>query len=239
MPTPSAEESLGYSLALSGDGAILAAAAPGWSSTKGRVAVFRRGGDGNWDAAPQQVLTLAAGQAGDGFGTELSLDRSGARLVVGVPGRNSATGAVAEFTRQAGQWTGPGFVPLGELALEAGDQFGNAVALSPGGDLLVVGALRESGDAAGIHQVGAATTNAAEDAGSAYVFDRQTGGWQPVAYLKAKNPSAYDLFGSSVDAVAPAGGIPTLAVGAPGQDGGDAEDTADSSSEQAGAVYLY
>lgn len=115
----------------------------------------------------------------------------------------------------------------------AGDQFGAHVAIL--GDTLVVGAPGESSGATGINSSG--TDNSAENSGAVYVFERLNDQWQQVAYIKASNANANDLFGSSV-----ALDGDTLVVGAPGESssasgvGGDGQNNEANSS---GAVYVF
>ncbi len=72
---------------------------------------------------------------------------------------------------------------------DAGDVFGNALALS--GDTLAVGAGGEASAATGID--GNQSDNSASQAGAAYVFTRDAAGvWSQQAYIKASNPDSID-----------------------------------------------
>lgn len=103
---------------------------------------------------------------------------------------------------------------------EAGDLYGNAVALS--GDSIVVGAVAEaSGVMAITNGPGASSDNTSAGAGAAYVLRRTGTTWTEEAYLKPNDTAAGDHFGSSV---AIAGD--TAVVGAPVQAG-------------QGAVYVF
>lgn len=101
---------------------------------------------------------------------------------------------------------------------EAGDSFGNAVALSADGLTMVVGAPNESSDGTN------PTSNGLTYSGAAYVFVRSGSEWTQLAFLKASNALAGDAFGSSV---AVSGDGTTIAVGAKGEASG------------AGAVYVF
>lgn len=116
---------------------------------------------------------------------------------------------------------------------DAGDEFGYAVSLS--GDLLAVGAHRESSRATGID--GNQADDSASRSGAVYLYRRAAGVWAQEAYVKAPNAEAGDQFGYSV-AVAD----DTLVVGAPGEASlasGIDGDQADNSAVGAGAVYVF
>ncbi|MDZ4350922.1 MAG: hypothetical protein U1A22_15455, partial [Xanthomonadaceae bacterium] len=118
---------------------------------------------------------------------------------------------------------------------EAGDRFGDSIALSGSlsGDTLVVGAPFEDsglGSDPG--------SNSSQQSGAAYVFVRFGGNqWMQQAYLKASNLNASDQFGHSV---AVSGDI--LVVGAPGEDssatGVNGDQFADFASGS-GAAYVF
>jgi len=107
-----------------------------------------------------------------------------------------------------------------------GDQFGARVALSADGNTLAVGAITQDDPGA--------------DAGAVYVFVRDgVGSWSQQAYVKASNIETGDAFGQGLALSADGD---TLAVGAPGEDGGvtgidgnQASNTASGS----GAVYVF
>ncbi len=76
----------------------------------------------------------------------------------------------------------------------ANDGFGEANALS--GDTALIGAPGDDSGSAGID--GNPNDTSAKDSGAAYVFVRSGTTWQQQAYLKASNPMAGALFGSTV-----------------------------------------
>jgi hypothetical protein len=115
----------------------------------------------------------------------------------------------------------------------ADDNFGASLAVS--GDTVVVGAFSEDSNATGIG--GNQLSNAASNAGAAYVFVRNGGAWTQQAYLKASNTGAGDNFGASV-----AISGDTIIVGANGEDssatgvnGSQTNDLAPG----AGAAYVF
>ncbi|MBI5585794.1 MAG: FG-GAP repeat protein [Deltaproteobacteria bacterium] len=244
----------GHSLALSGDTLVVGApfedsnttgmngdqgdnSAPG----AGAVYVFIRNG-GNW--VQQAYLKASNTGAGDNFGFSVAIE--GDTLVVGAPfeasnatgingiqGDNSApgAGAVYVFTRALGVWTQQAYLKASNTG--AGDNFGFSVALS--GDTLVVGAPFEDSDATGVNANQG--SNAAPNAGAAYVFVRTLEAWSQQAYLKASNTDPEDRFGWSVavaedTAVIGAIGEAGNALGVNGNQGSNA-------APNAGAAYVF
>jgi hypothetical protein len=109
----------------------------------------------------------------------------GGRVIVGAPTDENDfgefnSGSAYVFRREGTVWTQEAKINAGDHA--PGDQFGIAVSIS--GDLLVVGAHLNDG--------------AGNDAGAAYVFQRQDGSWVQEAKLTAMDGLAEDWFGQSV-----------------------------------------
>lgn len=218
----------GTSVALSGTGNTLAVGA---GTEPGAVFVFDCI-DGNWEQ--QAYLNASDKNVSDQFGSSVSLSYNGDTLAVGAfyknhvnPGNESGTldhaGAVYIFDRVGAR---DNWVESRKLIAPhpgAEDFFGSSVALSIGGDSLVlaVGAPREDSNAAGIN--GDSLDDSAVDAGAAFVFSRNGSNWTQRAYVKAPSAAAGAGFGTSV-ALAFDG---TLAVGAPLRD------------ESSGSVFLY
>ncbi len=116
-------------------------------------------------------------------------------------------------------------------------EFGSAVALSSDGNMLVVGAPGENSSAVGIN--GNQADGSAPDAGAAYVFKRNGGGWSQQAYLKASNTQKGAEFGRTVAFSADAS---MLAIGASGESGntvGVNGNVADYTAYVSGAVYIF
>jgi cysteine-rich repeat protein len=157
-------------------------------SEPGAVYVFERNKDGvnNWG----EVRKRTASDAVDGDGLGIAISISGDTIVAGAYGQDDGgtdAGAAYVFVRNEG-----GADNWGEVAklvaadAAAGDRFGHSVSVS--GDTIVAGA--DTDDHAG-----------GADAGSAYVFARNTGGaddWGEVKRLSAADPSAGDRFGRAV-----------------------------------------
>ncbi|MEO0998173.1 MAG: FG-GAP repeat protein, partial [Pseudomonadota bacterium] len=171
----------GYSVALSGDTAIVGAAKDDHKGDdSGSVYVFTRSGTG-W--SQEAKLTAADGAEGDVFGISVAL--CGDTALIGADldddnGENS--GAAYVFTRSNGTWRQQ--TKLTAADGEAVDIFGVRVALS--GDTALIAARRDDDDVNGV------------DSGSAYVFVRSGTSWSQQARLTADDGEAGDMFGYNV-----------------------------------------
>ncbi|MFT6818967.1 MAG: NDP-sugar pyrophosphorylase family protein [Myxococcota bacterium] len=208
-------DQFGWSVALSGD--TLAVGAPredsaatgvnsgqtsNSASDSGAVYVFARSG-GVWS---QQAYVKASNTgASDFFGYSVAL--SGDTLTVGASREASAvtgvdgdqrsnsastSGAVYVFTRTGVVWSQQAYLKASNT--DAGDQFGNSVALF--GNTLAVGAPAEDSAATDVN--GDQSSNSASNSGAVYMFTRTGGVWSQQAYLKASNTGASDRFGNAV-----------------------------------------
>ena len=120
---------------------------------------------------------------------------------------------------------------------DAGDSFGDAVALSGDGQTLAIGAPGEDGAGTGVGSDG--TDDSASGAGAVYVFARTGNTWTQQAYLKASNTGVLDGFGSAVTLSSDGD---TLVVGAPNERSAatDVDGTqGDNSLDSAGAAYVF
>jgi hypothetical protein len=248
----------GWSVALSGDGAVLAGGAPledsgavgiGGSLTSssktesGAVHVYRRTST-TW--AHEAYVKASNTDASDNFGWSVALSIDGVVLAVGafhedsattMPGSNAASnaGAAYVFRRNSGVWAQEAYVKA--LNAEADDQFGSWVGLSSDGATLAVGAWGESSSSRGIGGMG--SDNDFMFAGGAYVFRRTTGVWAQQSYIKASNPGPGDRFGQA--AALSADGS-TFAVAAHLEDSnatGVGGDPSNNTAVDSGAVYVY
>ena len=179
-----ASDSLGQSLALSGDSAVAGASGAdvGGNSNQGAAYVFVRDG-GSWTPQPQTKLTAGDGAAHDGFGGSVAIDGDTALVTsagADVDGNNDQ-GAAYVFVRSAGTWTQQAKLTADDGA--SSDFFGQSVSLS--GDTAVVAAQWDD--------VGANSNQ-----GSAYVFARSGTSWSQQAKLTADDGAAGDFFGASV-----------------------------------------
>ncbi len=181
-------DQFGFSVAVSGDSAIVGALGKDAGSTDaGAAYVYQRneGGADNWGELKK--LSASDAQAADRFGVSVAV--SGDSAVVGALDEGAggiAAGAAYVFHRDQGGANNWGEVKkLTASDAQAIDTFGNSVAVSD--DSAVVGAQNEA--AGGPY------------AGAAYVFQRNQGGadnWGEVNKLTASDAQAYDRFGVSV-----------------------------------------
>jgi filamentous hemagglutinin family protein len=183
-PSPLAgDDRFGGSVSLNADGTLLAVGAP-YTAFQGdphgavRLFTFQ---DGSFAGgalagvigkgyAGGRNIVVASLDAGDGFGSSVSLNAAGDRLAVGAPGddganvgsNNSDYGNVSLFTFQNGSFAGgavagvigKGYTGVrnvdiagygGQINLDVGDFFGTAVSLNASGDRLAVGAPGDDG----------------------------------------------------------------------------------------------
>jgi hypothetical protein len=248
------QDGFGYSVALSGDTAVVGAFREASSATgvngnqgdnsaiyAGAAYVFFRRGT-TW--IQQAYLKASNTASSDTFGCSVAI--SGDTVVVGAYGEdsnatgvngnqadNSATesGAAYVFARTGTVWSQQAYLKASNTG--ADDQFGRSVAVS--GDAVVVGAWHESSSATGVN--GNPCDDSASESGAAYVFMRTGTIWNSQAYLKASNAGAGDQFGWSV-----AISGDTVVVGAHDEDSnatGVNGNQGDNSASSAGAAYVF
>ena len=192
----------------------------------GAAYIFERdeGGPENWGQVAR--VTASDPQADDAFGSEVAVNNQ--TVVVAAPKEDGGpgdphedAGAAYIFDRDEG-----GVDNWGQVArLQASDpqefdEFGNDVAVS--GNLVVVGSCCEDGGTGGL----------LEDAGAAYVFNRNEGGadnWGQVQKVTASDAGVEDYFGNSVSASGD-----TVVVGAYNESGGPGDPL-----NGAGAAYVF
>ena len=172
-------EEFGYSVALSGDTALVGAKDDSdQGNFSGSAYVFTRSGT-TW--TQQQKLLAPGGAPYDRFGYSVAL--SGDTLVVGVPyddDNGIDSGSAYVFVRSAGVWTLQHKLLASDGAQH--DDFGVSVAVD--GDTALVGALYGHVDD--------------NNTGSAYVFVRSGATWFQQGKLKAADGSQRDKFGLAV-----------------------------------------
>ncbi len=187
----------------------------------------------------QAYLKASNVTAGDQFGHAVAI--SGDTIVIGAryeesadpsnPADNSvlSSGAAYVFERDLANSTWSQQAYLKASNVEAGDQFGHAVAIS--GDTIAVGALEE--DSGLIDDM---ADNSKVDSGAVYIFERDpaTQTWSEQAYLKASNLDRGDLFGFAV-----AISDDTLVVSTIGEDSASQSTPTDNSAETSGAAYVF
>ncbi|WP_194864989.1 integrin [Alloalcanivorax profundimaris] len=262
-----ADDHFGYSTALARDGNTLAVGSTSESSSakgiggdesnnsaakSGAVYIFARTG-ATW--AQQAYIKASNAEAGDIFGSGVSLADDGNTLAVGAyqegsqatgvggdEDDNSAdrAGAAYVFKRSGSTWMQEAYIKASNA--ESGDAFGTSIALAGDGNILAVGAYLEEGKATGIggdehdDSVGFSLGGT----GSAYVFARNAGTtWKQQAYVKSSNTDVNDYFGVSVALAADGNTLAAGAFGESSRAAGVNGDQSDNSADDAGAVYLY
>ena len=166
---------LGWSVAVSGDTAVLGAPfqATSLGGARGAAYVFVRGPTG-W--VEQAKLSASDGVSGDRFGAAVAI--SGDTVVVGAPsdmGVGAASGSAYVFTRTGTSWAFDRQLTASDAA--ASDEFGGAVSID--GDRIAIGA-RNNG------------------VGTVYVFVRGAGTWTEEAILTRIATTLTAGFGISV-----------------------------------------
>ena len=172
------EERFGYSVAISGDWAMVGAPYEDLSN-EGAVYVFQFIG-GMWiETQKLKPSTLY----NDGF-FGLSVDMDGGLAVIGALGDNGGgdnTGAAFVFELEDGTWVEK--IKLMPSDPFPSDEFGAAVAVS--GNSIIVGAQGKWG-------VGSYS-------GAAYVFKKIDGLWSETQKLTASDETIWDSFGNALD----------------------------------------
>ncbi|MEO8959406.1 MAG: hypothetical protein ABI304_10720, partial [Rudaea sp.] len=171
----------------------------------GAAYVFVRDGAANW--SQDAYLKASNTGAGDLFGKSVAI--SGDTVVIGASlEASNATGVNGDQSDDSASQAGAAYVFVRDAAAnwaqraylkasntDAGDMFGESVAVA--GNTVVVGARAEDSNARGVNSD--QTSNAAVDAGAAYVFVRDgTGAWTQQDYIKASNTGNFDIFGASL-----------------------------------------
>lgn len=255
-------DKFGSSLALSSDGSVLAVGASREKSAatgingdqtdnsanhSGAVYLFTQS-DGTW--SQQAYIKASNTEENDEFGISLALSADGGTLAVGAEDEDSNaigidgnqadntvnnSGAVYVYTQSGDAWSQQAYIKASNTGM--GDFFGSSLALSIDGNILAVGARGESSNDSGVDAD--QLNDAATSSGAVYIFNRDDGSWLQQAYIKASNPDAGDLFGSSL-ALSSDGSV--LAVGARQEDSyatGINGNQSDNSAGNSGAVYLF
>jgi hypothetical protein len=183
---PGANQYLGNKVALSADGSTLAA------SDLTVIAIYTKPASG-WATAitPLARLTITGATPNLGEGRPLALSADGSTLVAGPALTLADTvGAVDVYVRPAGGWasTSTPSATLSSPTGAAGENFGAAVALSPDGATVIVGA--------------SASPAGGTARGAAYLYTKPAGGWASTSTPAATFTNAasvdYDALGRAV-----------------------------------------
>ena len=178
----------GWSVAVSGDGSTVVVGAyedDDKGSVSGSAYIFTKQVNGSY--VQTQKLTSGDGAANDQFGRSVAVTGDGSTVVVGTPwigAKDTDFGSVYVFTKQA---DGSYLQPQKLVAVDgaSGDNFGDSLAVSADGLIIVIGASCSGGK--GI------------DSGSVYIFTKQANGsYLETHKLVATDGAASDQFGWSV-----------------------------------------
>ena len=173
------ERWFGYSIAISGDTAVIGAPFDnGGFSYSGAAYVFVRS-EGSW--SEQSKLTASDTTIDDHLGWSVAI--SGDTAVVGAPyddDNGDESGSAYIFVRNETSWSQQAKLTASDAVTD--DYFGSSVAVSS--DTAVIGALWSD--------------NNGIDSGSAYVFVRSGMSWSEQAKLIASDSGANDWFGFPV-----------------------------------------
>lgn len=177
----------GYQVDVDGDVAVVGAYLDdaGGFNDCGVAYVYHRnqGGSNNWG----YVQTLLASDKGAGDRFSYSVGVSGDYIVIGAPNHNGIRGKAYVYYRNEGgtdNWGEQAKIVSSDIAVD--DQFGYGVAI--GGDDIVVGAHQED-------------PTGANNAGAAYVFNRNEGGsnnWGEVTKITASDITIDAWFGRNI-----------------------------------------
>jgi hypothetical protein len=250
-----AGDKFGVRVGLSGDGnTLVVGAANEDSSTKGvdttpddlapdagAVYVYRRSG-ATWGFPAYLKASNAAG--GDTFGEHFALSLDGLTLAISskrqasaAPGINPApsgaadnSGAAYVFVNRGGVWNEQ--VYLKSEAPDADDYFGEDLAISGDGNVLVVSSVFDDSG-----RPDDPSNNDTMDSGAAYVFSRRANTWTQAAYLKSPDIDTSDWF---ADTLALSADGRTLVAGAYSEDSSSAGNEAPNNDAQdSGAVFVF
>ena len=183
-----ASDNFGYSVAIDGTGTRVVIGAyhndPDGVSDAGSAYIFTRSGT-VW--TEEAKLMASDKQSSDYFGSSVSIDDTGTRVVIGAYGEDpnsvSAAGSAYIFTRSGTIWTEDAKLTASDK--QASDYFGSAVAIDGTGTTVVIGAYQEDPDGL-------------TGAGSAYIYAKSGAIWTEEAKLTTSDKQTGDNFGHSV-----------------------------------------
>jgi len=211
-------DNFGLQLALSGDGTVALVGAPSDSNSNGEGAgatyVFSLE-NSTWNR--EAKLAPSGGDANDEFGGSVALSRDGTTALVGAWRDDDAgaefVGSTYVFSRTSDGWMHEAILAANDG--EEDDFFGESVALSSDGRTALIGAFGDGDPNGG-------------DAGSAYVFSRESQSWTREAKLVPEDGDENGHFGG---AVALSGDGRIALLGARGDE--------NPNGEEAGSAYVF
>lgn len=219
-------------------------------SSAGAVYIYKRSGS-NWaQEAYIKPVNISDGMYfgartfldGDTLVVSTSYEKSNQTTITNGEGASNNTslsnaGAAYVYRRSGVLWAAEAYIKAGNNAAET--MFGDSVGLHK--DTIVVGASREASAQTTItNGTGTPTNSGKSYSGAVYVYKRTSNIWNQEAYIKASNADVWDTFGTAVSIYED-----TIAVSAPSESSSQTTITngsgtsADNSSYQSGAVYIY
>lgn len=138
---------LGYGLAISGDGTVIALGAPNADEPDtncGAVYVYDRSGS-TWSSTTETHKVVRPNPTGNHYlGRSCALNEDGTILVAGMPGVNSSQGFLCVFEDSGGTWSESKLLVLSSGGA-ANQELGDDVAISRDGSLIIAGVPGYSG----------------------------------------------------------------------------------------------
>ena len=178
---------LGCSVAVNGNTVV--AGSFGHNNFQGAGYVFVEPATGWANSTETAELSVSNGRGGDNLGFSVGIN--GATIVAGAPGAANGFGSAYVYVQPTGGWRSTSDFTAQLAASDAieGDSFGQAVGISDGGRVVIVGAPGQ-------------TVGSNLEEGAAYVYVQPKSGWSTTrrsfSELTASDGAAFDTMGVSV-----------------------------------------
>ncbi len=251
------DQNFGWSVSMNAIGDVIAVGAPNELYTMASNGAEIRTGathlfsfqNKHWIHAARLIASNS--EHNDRFGSAVSLDSVGTKMVISATGESSNSsdaggseldnsvpnaGAVYYFSGSGASWSQMQMIKADYPKPE--QAFGSAIDLSGDGIILAVGVPFESSAAFGVDDPNM-NNETSPNSGAVFVYQMQVSQWFRKAYIKATNAETDDQFGYSVNLNEKGD---TLVVGAPFEDScsiGIATNGLNNNSRDSGAAYLY
>ena len=197
---PKADEQFGQTVAISGNGQTLVAAAPGAAGTSGSdqgAAYVFSDASGTWTQTAKLTVPGTAE-----LGTSLAISASGSTIVAGSPTSNNDHGVAFVFTKSGGTFTQASEVLPPKNKTKAAFAAGSNTGMSASGSLIAFGAPT-------------ATAGTAFESGEVFVATKtSTGTWKLTGTDAEPHPVSDDDLGGGDQSVAVAGNGSAVIAGA-------------------------
>ena len=127
-------------------------------------------------------LTASDGATSDNFGSSVSMNSDGTKVIIGAPIPTTGSGKAYIFGLSGGSWVEEAGLTASDGAIN--DQFGYSVSMNADGSKVIIGARFDDAPNS--------------DQGKAYIFGLSGGSWVEEAGLTASDGAFNDQFGISV-----------------------------------------